>query len=154
MESAVKDANMDVHAPPVEDNIASLAHSAKLLDATKLAFLPKKFADGCPCDEASVACTGNVQLQASIRLILACSVERILESLRSGENQRRLLGCPPSKPSNLGYTLHAKCGAETTDWIDFRTHSLATEFSLRQLLLSRPSPSSSLSSSPPPPPSL
>ncbi|KZP26468.1 P-loop containing nucleoside triphosphate hydrolase protein [Athelia psychrophila] len=41
--------------PPVEENIASLAHSAKPLDAAKLAFLAKKFADGCPDEEFSVA---------------------------------------------------------------------------------------------------
>jgi len=41
--------------PPVEDNIANLSHSAKPLDAAKLAFLAKKFADGCPDEEFSVA---------------------------------------------------------------------------------------------------
>ncbi|KZP19895.1 P-loop containing nucleoside triphosphate hydrolase protein [Athelia psychrophila] len=41
--------------PPVEESIASLSHSAKPLDAAKLAFLAKKFADGCPGEEFSVA---------------------------------------------------------------------------------------------------
>lgn len=41
--------------PPVEDHIASLAHSAKPLDGAKLAFLAKRFADGVPDEEFSVA---------------------------------------------------------------------------------------------------
>ncbi|KZP27482.1 hypothetical protein FIBSPDRAFT_948416 [Athelia psychrophila] len=40
---------------PVEENITSLAHSAKPLDAARLAFLPQKFADECPDEELSVA---------------------------------------------------------------------------------------------------
>ncbi|KZP19917.1 hypothetical protein FIBSPDRAFT_1023946 [Athelia psychrophila] len=58
--------------PPVEENIASLAHSAKPLDAAKLAFLAKKFADGCSDEEFGVAALQGCKY-LRLNLILSAS---------------------------------------------------------------------------------
>ncbi|KZP06052.1 hypothetical protein FIBSPDRAFT_966776 [Athelia psychrophila] len=64
---------------PVEENITSLVHSAKPLDAARLAFLPKKFADECPDEEFSVAALQGLRY---LRLSLTLSIlMRILTDL-------------------------------------------------------------------------